>query len=255
MVLEPAASSSKPSENNAGWMTLRVAIFSQIAAFVFAGFFAYAFLVERSTKELKPGAWPQVIGLLPLWAVLLLGVRLVAKRRGVSAFGNAPRLRRSDLPWFVVGVVGQFAVGLLYLPFNVDTKELEKPAKDLIDSTGGRNFSFYVLAVAVAFGAPIVEELFYRGLVWRGTDLVIQRQSNNTVSRRRLRRLVPCAIPIAVSAVWFGAVHLEPLQFPALALVGGICAFAAAREGRLAPAILVHMGFNVVTVIALGAKL
>ena len=57
------------------------------------------------------------------------------------------------------------------------------------------------------------------------------------------------------SAVWFGLIHLQPLQFPALVVVGLVCATARLRTGRLATAIAVHMGFNAVAIVSLGLEL
>ncbi len=246
-----------PEPREQGWSMLGLALGAQVAIMVVGNVFALMFLWNPETQTLKPGAWPQVIGLLPMWAVMLAAVRRNCSRRSVRAFGATPLVRVADLPWFVLGVAGQFATGLLYasfdvvmrllhLSYRVSSEDLERPAKELIDSAGGRNLAFAFLALAVVIGAPIMEELFYRGMVWRGTSMVM----SSSVSP--LRRAV---VPILVSAVWFGAIHFEPLQFPALAVIGGVCAYAVHRTGRLAPAILVHMGFNIVTVIALGSKL
>jgi membrane protease YdiL (CAAX protease family) len=246
-----------PDARDQGWSMLGLALGAQLAIMIVGAVFGLMFLWDPKTQAMKPGAWPQVIGLFPMWMVIVAAVRHNCSRRPVRAFGAAPLLRASDLPWFVLGVAGQFATGLLYaafdvamrllhLSYRVSSEDLERPAKELIDSAGGRNLAFGALAVAIAVGAPIMEELFYRGLVWRGTSMVMA--SSSVASRR-------AAVPILVSAIWFGAIHFEPLQFPALAVIGGVCAYAVHRTGRLAPAILVHMGFNIVTVIALGSKL
>ena len=53
---------------------------------------------------------------------------------------------------------------------------------------------------------------------------------------------------MAVSSVIFGAVHLQPLQFPALVAVGVVFALLTLRSGRLGPAIFAHVAFNAVAV-------
>ncbi|HEY7073243.1 MAG TPA: CPBP family glutamic-type intramembrane protease, partial [Acidimicrobiales bacterium] len=55
-------------------------------------------------------------------------------------------------------------------------------------------------------------------------------------------------LPVAISAVLFAASHFEPLQFPALAALGAILAVLVQRTGRLGPAIVTHMVFNLTTV-------
>ncbi len=53
---------------------------------------------------------------------------------------------------------------------------------------------------------------------------------------------------VIVSSLVFGAVHLQPLQFPALVAVGVVFALLALRTGRLGPSIFAHIGFNAVAV-------
>jgi membrane protease YdiL (CAAX protease family) len=240
-----------------GWSMLGLALGAQVAIMILGTVFGLMFLWDPRTQALKPGAWPIVLSMIPAWAIIVAAVRHNGARRALRPFGAAPLVRASDLPWFVIGVAGQFATGLMYaafdaamrilhLSYRVSSEDLERPAKELLDSAGGRNLGFVALALAVGIGAPIMEELFYRGIVWRGLSMVMSS------SARPVRRTV---VPIVVSAVLFGAIHVQPLQFPALAVIGGVCAYAAYRTGRLAPAILVHMGFNIVTVVALGSKL
>lgn len=90
------------------------------------------------------------------------------------------------------------------------------------------------MAVGVIVIAPVVEELFFRGLL-----LGAMRGRWGTV------------IAVAGSAVVFGATHFQPLQFPALAVAGAVFATAAVRNGRLGPAVAAHAGFNATTFVAL----
>src|SRR5207248_894152 len=83
-------------------------------------------------------------------------------------------------------------------------------------------------------GVPIVEELFFRGLVLRSL----------------LRRWGPTASVIG-SAVVFGVVHLELLQLPALVVLGLVLGVLVVRTGRLGPSIWAHGAFNAVTVVSL----
>ena len=88
-----------------------------------------------------------------------------------------------------------------------------------------------LLIVVVVFGAPVVEELFFRGLALRAFE-------------RRLGRWVG----LVVSSLVFGLVHFQPLQFPALVMFGLIAGWLAQRDGRLGRAIWAHVGFNTWTV-------
>ena len=102
---------------------------------------------------------------------------------------------------------------------------LTENAEDLVDRAGG---SWTVLLVAVVvIGAPIVEELFYRGLLQRSLA----------------DRFNEGAVLVFVAAV-FAAVHFRPIEFPGLFVFGLILGWAALRYRRLGPAITIHVGFN-----------
>lgn len=172
----------------------------------------------------------------------LLGAVLVTSRRGgtgsvVRDFGL--RFRAIDPPLGVaVGVVAQLVVvPLIYFPFRslIDEGDLERPARELAERAHGP--AFILFAIVIALGAPVVEELFYRGLLLRS-----------------LQRYLADGPAVAVSGLIFGATHLQALQFPALALVGVFFAILVVRTGRLGPAIWAHVAFNTITVVALALE-
>ena len=172
----------------------------------------------------------------------LLGAVVVTSRQGgtgsvVRDFGLL--FRPIDLPLGVgLGVVTQLlVVPLIYLPFRsvIDKGDLERPARELADRAHGP--AFVVFAIVIAIGAPVVEELFYRGLLLRS-----------------LRRYLADGAAVVVSGLVFGASHFELLQLPALAFVGMVLAFLVVRTGRLGPAIWCHVAFNTITVVALALE-
>lgn len=136
------------------------------------------------------------------------------------------------------GLVGQYAiVWIVYVPMSwlvdVSRDEFTEPAREMADrATDPLGVALLVLIVGI--GAPIVEEIFYRGLV--------QRSLINRFGPRW---------GIGIASVVFGLVHLQPLQFPALVLAGLLFGILAYRFGRLGPAIAAHMVFNLTAVTAL----
>ena len=124
-----------------------------------------------------------------------------------------------------------YAPWIQFAPSVRDT--LEKPAKELVDLVEG-NWGVVALTLLVVIGAPIVEELFFRGLL-----------------QRSLQRRVGPAWAVTVSAVLFGLAHFESIQLPALVLFGVVLGTLAYRTGRLGPGIFAHMAFNAVTVFSL----
>ncbi len=175
-----------------------------------------------------------------LWVGLLGAPILAARTKGrnvVDDFGL--RFRPVDAP---VGITVGVACQLLLVPvvslpwillLGKDLDQLDDAARELADkATDPLGVGLLVLIVVV--GAPIVEELFFRGLLQRSL----------------LQRMGP--IPaVAISASVFGLTHFQLLQFPALVAFGAVLGTLAVKTGRLGPGIVAHMAFNAVTVVAL----
>jgi membrane protease YdiL (CAAX protease family) len=175
---------------------------------------------------------------VPLWAGYL-GVPLWASRRK----GNGPvvdfglSMRGRDVPIGLgLGVAAQIIlVPLVYLPLLplIDEDDLGEPARELAEKAvdpGG----VVLLVLIVVVLAPIIEELFFRGLLLRSLE-------------RRWNR----GVALVGSSAVFAAGHFQPLQFPALFVFGLVAAWLALRYDRLGPAIWAHVGFNATTTAAL----
>lgn len=131
-----------------------------------------------------------------------------------------------------IGVAMQVVmVPLIYLAVTRFTGDLDVsgPARELVDRASGP--SRVLLALGVIVVAPVVEELFFRGLLLRG-----------------LQRRLPAGLAVAVAAVLFGATHFQLVQLPALAAVGAVLAALAVRFRRLGVAIWAHIAFNATAV-------
>jgi membrane protease YdiL (CAAX protease family) len=176
-----------------------------------------------------------------LWVGMFGAPYVAARYKGngmVRDFGL--RFEPWDFLYVGLGILCQFLLVIVYLPIfwltDIDSHDLEEPARELTDRAHGAG-GVALLVLIVGIGAPIFEEIFYRGLVQRSF----------------LHRFRPW-VAIAVTAVIFGAVHFQPLQFPSLALFGAVLGVLTLRTGRLGPGIFAHMGFNLITVAALVAS-
>ncbi|HZD66648.1 MAG TPA: type II CAAX endopeptidase family protein [Acidimicrobiales bacterium] len=199
----------------------------------------------------QPADVPIVViaNLVGLWVGLLGATVLASHRWGTGHTGRDFGLRLRlwpDLPLgLVVGLGSQFVlIPLIYLPFRPFfpnlTKILARPAQTI---TGQAHGGWLVaLALFIAVGAPIVEELFFRGLLLRALD-------------RRLaglgRRLGPAAA-VVLTGVAFGLAHGEGwILAVGLGVFGAVLAAMAEIFDRLGPSIVAHGAFNASTVAAL----
>lgn len=181
-----------------------------------------------------------VADVVALW-IGLLGAAVWATRR--SGHGSLVRdlgLRvGSPLDIVVGGAIGvacqYLLIPALYYPFEqVDrglAHSLGHPAHQAIGAAHGW-FQVTVLLLFLAIGAPVVEELFFRGLVLRA-----------------LLGRMPVPLAVIVSALAFALAHFEPVQFAGLAVLGVILGVLAWRTGRLGPSIAAHASFNAVAVL------
>ncbi len=160
-----------------------------------------------------------------------------------------------DLPLGIaVGVASQFLlVPLLELPLLPFVPHLFHrlggPANELTSGASGPSLA--LLGLLVCVGSPVVEELFFRGLLLRAVAGALERSGlvrrRRPVSGSRTR----AALSVGFVAVFFGIAHFEALQLLALVGFGAVLGTLAWRSGRLGPGIVAHAAFNTVTIVSL----
>lgn len=178
---------------------------------------------------------------LGLWFGLL-GVPWLATRLKGSGLVRDLGLRFEWRDLWVGGGIGVLlqlvVVPLVSWPvlhlLDKDASDLEAPARELADRAVGAG-GVVLLVLIVGIGAPVVEEIFYRGLFQRSL----------------LKRGVAPAIALPIVAVCFAGSHFQGLQLPALAAFGLTAGWLARRHDRLGPAIACHVAFNLVSVTTL----
>lgn len=174
------------------------------------------------------GMWAFLLG-VPAWAAAVKGNGLIRD------FG----LRFQS--WEVVG--GALAglasqailLPLVYLPIfllsDTDGDDLSERAKDLADRGDGA-FGVVMLVLLTGIAAPIIEEIFYRGLFLRA----LERRLGSTPA-------------IVLSGLVFGIIHFSLISLPGLAVFGMVLAVLAVKTGRLGAPIAAHMAFNLLAVV------
>lgn len=178
--------------------------------------------------------WVLGVGAISMWAVFLsILPRRLAK--------DSEKSLRSFFRWFCLrdvyvgiplGVASQLVlVNIVNWPLSQlfpDTfsfDEVSKRAEDLVN--GAQGLGLVVLFFVVVVGAPVVEEIVYRGSLQNG--LV------STMGERR---------GVAVTAVIFTAIHLVPVEYPGLLAFALVLGIARQKTGTLGLPIITHLAFN-----------
>lgn len=187
-----------------------------------------------------------VLTLIGQYSGHVLGVLIVVRRRRSSVGDLGLDVHPRDGIYLLFGVALQFAVVILFAPLAVllNSDGGGQALTEMLPDVQGTAIRV-ALVLAVAFVAPIVEELMFRGLLYR------------LIERRR-----GPAAALFGSALVFSLFHLlgigtqDPLAaaavlVPQLFLVGIVLARQVQRHGRLGPAIFTHAGFNLIAVLAL----
>lgn len=93
---------------------------------------------------------------------------------------------------------------------------------------------FWLVAIAVAIMAPLVEEIVFRGLIYT-----------------RLKKGMPVAAATVITSVWFGVMHGHPLWIAFAALFGLLMIWIFERTQSLFGSMAFHFGCNLLAVISM----
>jgi uncharacterized protein len=218
-------------------MTARRTLSFWLVAFFLANLTAtVVVLVSYGTTDsnaLTP-TWVILVSGIAMWASYLYVVSAVSIKYGSGSSIRDYRIRFSwgDLWGIPLGVASQFILvtAVTYpltriFPDAFSTEEVEKRARDLADSATGA--WIIVLFAVVVIGAPVVEEIVYRGFLQQG-----------------LERSVSPNVALVVTSAIFAAIHLKAVEFPGLFAFALVLGWSYKRTRRLGLPIVTHMAFN-----------
>lgn len=173
------------------------------------------------------------LALAGAWTTYLVAMWMASQRAGSGSMVADYGLwfRWIDLIGIGIGVLCSLVlIRIVYLPLEAiwpatfSEDRLNENARELVDRASG---STWVVLLVVIVGAPVMEELFYRGLLQKSLA----------------SRFNEAAVVVGV-ALLFSVVHFRPIEIPGLFVIGLVFGFAALRTGRLGLAIMIHAGFN-----------
>lgn len=181
------------------------------------------------------------LGATGLWLALGLGPVMTSRSRGRGpAEDYGTRVEPGDVPvGLALGAFTQVCVlWVLYWPLErwVDWFRSADPgasAEELVALADSSAQKALLVFMVVAI-APLVEEIFYRGMLLSALRFHLDDWAS-----------------IAISAGVFALAHLQRVSLPGLFVFGLIAGYLRVRTGRLGASLFFHVGFNAVTVVIL----
>ena len=240
----PRAGSTTTGEPDQPRWGIPDALGGYVVAYLFASIVGAAVLAAggfRTRPEIDdaPLTWTMGAAVFIWIAFVVIAVWVASHKGGGWRHDYHVSIRPVDVPLGIAaGVFAQFvlvtAIAWPILKISGKTADdLAKPAQDLADKAHGAGGALlFILVVCVV--APIAEELFFRGLIYRAFE----------------KRWSPWSA-LVLSSAFFALTHFELLQFLPLMAAGAVFGYLVMRTGRLGPAIVAHMTFNFSTVVVL----
>lgn len=210
-----------------------VPLLGYTAAIVLGAVFVAAASAGTDPDQISDAA--RLVGQVGFWAGLIATVLVASRVWGTGAIATDLAVSATGRDWIVGGLAGigtQAALlPLLYWAIELFTGPLDVdgPANELLDGGGAAYLVIVVISAVVV--APLVEELFFRGVLLASLG----------------RRLSPLIAGV-VGSLLFAGTHFQLVQLPGLFVAGLVFSLLALRAGRLGPAIAAHVAFNATTV-------
>lgn len=166
----------------------------------------------------------------------------VAALGGIHIISPTENSNKPESFWQAVkiGLIGFIAAYLLIIPTMMIWKivlealnfeyKVQLPVQ--LVQNGGTNIEMALMALLVVVAAPVVEELVYRGFLFR-----------------YLNNRVPPGSAIAITAILFAAIHQNLYSFVPLTILGAALCIVYRLSGNIVSSITMHACFNLLNLI------
>ncbi len=201
-----------------------------------------------------------VVGALPVWIGLLGTAIWACRRHGTGRLRTDLGLKFKPVDLAIglgAGLGLRFAVGAWAALYS--SVRGQRPSGNLQSLLGnglGTGVILVANALAIAVIGPVIEEIFFRGVGLRSALASLWRRAGRgRLGDPRLRARYAVLLTSAVFAVLHvsevGDLTSAVVLLPGLFLAGWVMARLTMWSGRLGPAIITHVVFNSVAVVAL----
>ncbi|HEX7096028.1 MAG TPA: CPBP family glutamic-type intramembrane protease [Acidimicrobiales bacterium] len=234
-----AAPAPKPPHKSATFARLgSIGILAgTFAAIVFTRYVSDALDIEPDWL-LVVVVYTLLFGLMTMcaWAAsVLLGSGSMRRDFGIG-------IKVDDIGWGALAFAGAMVARAILL-FALSS-QMDDPVREVGDSIDFEGATLVAFSFAAIVGAPIVEELVFRGVL-----------------QRSLTKLVGAPVAIGAQALLFAAYHFVPdgsgyseFYFGALVAFGVAAGIAVDRTGRLGPGTVAHAINNAMAIVFLAAS-
>ncbi len=218
----------------------RAAVYALVGFAVGSGGGLLLALLGRALDLPKIGVL--VLNLGALWTGLLGACWLASRKYGTGQIRRdfGLHLAWADVGWgSLMSLMARVAGGMVVVPFLFGSRRLVGTNQGVYGEVTENVLTFAVFAAVAVVGAPVVEELFFRGLLLRS-----------------LTTAVGTGWAIAIQAVLFGLAHFSPLlglaNFSVMTIIAaaGLIFGITAWWRRIGTSVVAHAAYNLIAVIA-----
>jgi len=216
---------------------LLVAFGSAVLGFIAAIIFAAAFAVADRQAYEKNAVTVALLAMIIIYAGLFLGMlRFLRRLPDPIRWLGLRRPRGSDFG-LVGGLLVLWLVGQGLIVTAISTvlnhgQPVQSNTRDMFDNHSGAIFVLLLALLAAAVVAPICEELFFRGMLYR-----------------YLGRRWPVWAAVIVSATIFAGLHFIPILIPVFLFMGLILTIQYEITGSLTNSMMLHAAGNAVVTV------
>jgi membrane protease YdiL (CAAX protease family) len=211
-----------------------------VVLFVLIGGLAASALPAIDGKaDVNARAWSAVALISLPWLGLAGWPILATRLKGLGPVrDHHQRLTRRDAGMGATAAIVGFVAATIVaaLQVKVTGQQISSSAGDAFDSVDTANsLPLLIFALMAGIGAPIVEEIAFRGLLY------------GALEKRGLRT----SWCVVISAVTFVLFHLEPTRILLLLPIAVLLGTVRARTGSTGASIVTHMTYNLPAAIGL----
>ena len=164
--------------------------------------------------------------LIPIYILLLMGDEK-KRRNSLGIRYTTPGIKRLGVV-FVLGMSAAVSVNVIVSLSQIARFSPKYQQVSEVIYSGG----LFMEIVSAVIAAPILEELFFRGMIYK-----------------RLRVMINVKAAVVISALFFGAFHGNLVQFVYAFIIGLMLAYVYEKFKTIWAPVIFHIGANLISVL------